>query len=158
MSLDLLCVYGLPTPGNTILDPMTLASYTRKHGGFEAFGRRGKASKEQGNTESNATVITSLLPRMYMVQSPCYPTRRTPWVNPLGAFLKVTHITHHHHISMSFHVHIYHHHLSLCINMTIHHHLPGKKPEATLPGMPESPVQQLAVDLVTWQFRFVVQT
>ena len=42
--------------------------------------------------------------------------------------------------------------------MTIHHHLPGKKPEATLPGIPESPVQQLAVDLVTWQFRFVVQT
>jgi hypothetical protein len=40
---------------------MTLASSAGKHERFEACGRRGK---EKGNTESNVTMITSLLPRI----------------------------------------------------------------------------------------------
>ena len=45
-----------------------------------------KATKK--DKERNVTITTSLLPRMYMDQTPCNLTRRVPWVKQLGAFFK----------------------------------------------------------------------
>ena len=47
-----------------------------------------ECGKENGYTDSNSTMITSLLARMCMVQSPSNLTRRNPWANLPGAFLK----------------------------------------------------------------------
>ena len=67
--------------------PRSLCGYeawgwSLKHDHLEACG------KENSNTDSNATMVTSFLARMCMVQSPCNLKRRNPWANLPGAFLK----------------------------------------------------------------------